>query len=482
MAASMAVLSAAAMALMVVAVLVTGRGIMEIGMSRRADAVARSVAAAMPTSSAPIDLDRWAARVREATPDAISVVVRDAAGRIRASASLPPTDAGVIAATAELSADAAVPAGSLQISLDQGALASLLERAVAVAVAVALLLVAGTGLASWLVARRMTRPVREVAEAAARMASGDLEASVAVRGDDEIGVIAAHVDALGRGLRRMVGELREVAGSVGRATAAIGETSRSQVTAASGQTAALDRTSSTVAEVAQASRLATESAQLVIEVAERSEKLWRQGEGAVREGMAGLGSLEERVGAIAGAVVELSERTVRIGGIIATMRDLAEQSNVLALNAAIEASKVGEAGRGFAVVAGEMRRLAEQSRRATDEVRVMLGELQRATRRVVTATGDGSARARAAVAGATQASATISGLATAIEESSRAARGIAETTRRQTEEMEAISAAVDWLHGNMGETLAGAHRIEEVAQELEVASDRLSRAVSAYRT
>jgi hypothetical protein len=47
--------------------------------------------------------------------------------------------------------------------------------------------------------------------------------------------------------------------------------------------------------------------------------------------------------------------------------------------------------------------------------------------------------------------------------------------------MEAISAAVDWLHGNMGETLAGAHRIEEVAQELEVASDRLSRAVSAYR-
>ena len=234
--------------------------------------------------------------------------------------------------------------------------------------------------------------------------------------------------------------------------------------------------------VFDAARLATESAQLVIEVAERSEKLWRQGEGAVREGMAGLGALEERVGAIAGAVVELSERTVQIGGIIATMKDLAEQSNVLALNAAIEASKVGEAGKGFAVVAGEMRRLAEQSRRATDEVRGMLGELQRATRRVVTATADGSERARAAVAGATQASATISGLATAIAESSRAAHGIAETTRRQTEEMEAISTAVDWLHGNMGQALAGARRTEEVARELEAASDRLSRAVSAYRT
>ena len=173
---------------------------------------------------------------------------------------------------------------------------------------------------------------------------------------------------------------------------------------------------------------------------------------------------------------------MQIAGIIAAVKDLAEQSNVLALNAAIEAAKVGESGQGFAVVAEEMRRLAEQSRRATDEVRAMLVELQRATRKVVAATSHGSEQARAAVLGAEQASATISGLATAIEESSRAARGIADTTRRQTEEMEGIAAAVEYLHGTMGETLASAQRTELVVQDLARVSERLGEAVDAYRT
>jgi methyl-accepting chemotaxis protein len=198
--------------------------------------------------------------------------------------------------------------------------------------------------------------------------------------------------------------------------------------------------------------------------------------------MVGLTSLEGRVGAIADAVTELSERTVQIAGIIATVKDLAEQSDVLALNAAIEAAKVGASGKGFAVVAEEMRRLAEQSRRATDEVRLNLVELQRATRKVVVATGEGSERARVAVQGAEQANATISNLAAAVEESSATAKAIADTTRRQTEEMDGIAAAVQFLHQNMGETLAGAQRIEELTADLARVSERLAAKVRTYRS
>jgi methyl-accepting chemotaxis protein len=304
---------------------------------------------------------------------------------------------------------------------------------------------------------------------------------VPVHGADEVADLSNHFNTLAQGLRRMIADLRLAAEQVGAATRAIGDTSRTQVKAVHEESTSLEQTASTVAEMAVASRLATESAQLVIQVAERSETLWREGAGAVRDGMVGLTALEGRVGAIAGAVTELSERTVQIAGIIATVKDLAEQSNVLALNAAIEAAKVGAAGKGFAVVAEEMRRLAEQSRRATDEVRANLVELQRATRKVVVATGEGSLQARAAALGAEQASATISGLATAIEESSRAARGIADTTRRQTEEMDGIASAVEFLHRNMEATLQGAQRIEEVAQELARVSEGLAQAISAYR-
>jgi methyl-accepting chemotaxis protein len=286
---------------------------------------------------------------------------------------------------------------------------------------------------------------------------------------------------MAQGLRRTVVDLRSATEQVRNATAALGATSQAQVKAVQGQTSALEETASAVAEMAVASRMATESAQLVIDVAGRSEKLWHEGAAAVRAGIGGLGSLDERVGAIAAAVTELSDRTVQIGGIIATVKDLAEQSDVLALNAAIEAAKVGDKGRGFAVVAEEMRRLAEQSRRATDEVRGMLVELQRVTRKVVVATGDGSEQARTAVQGAEQARSTIQALASAIEDSSRTARGIADTTRRQTDEMAGVASAIQYLLGNMSEAAAGAQRIEEVAQELGRISEELVDTVSVYR-
>jgi methyl-accepting chemotaxis protein len=76
----------------------------------------------------------------------------------------------------------------------------------------------------------------------------------------------------------------------------------------------------------------------------------------------------------------------------------------------------------------------------------------------------------------------IAGLAAAIEESARAARGIAETTRKQTEEMEGIAAAVEFLHETMRESIEGARRVEEAAGELDRLAERLGKAASGYET
>jgi methyl-accepting chemotaxis protein len=479
-AAATALVMTAAMGVLLITLYLIGRELMQNGMRLRSEAVAASAAAAMPRAG-PFDADAWARRVREATTDAVEVTVRDAGGLVVGRSALPPPEAGVITAAARLAADAAVPGGALEVSLERTRLSGLLGLAVLTGAVVGLVLILGAGLAGGAVARRLARPLRLVAAQAEALAAGDLREGDRLVATDEMAALAGHVAGLGQGLRRMIADLRAAASQVGEATGAIRETSAAQVRVVLGQTTSLERTASTVAEMAVASRLATESANLVIEVAERSEKLWQEGAGAVRSGLVGLSSLEGRVAAIVGAVTELSERTVQIAGIIATVKDLAEQSNVLALNAAIEAAKVGASGKGFAVVADEMRRLAEQSRRATDEVRAHLVELQRATRKVVGATSEGNEEARAAVLGAEQAGATISGLATAIEESSRAARGIADTTRRQTEEMDGVALAVEYLHRNMGETLEGARRIEEVAEELGRVSERLGQAVSPYQ-
>ena len=96
--------------------------------------------------------------------------------------------------------------------------------------------------------------------------------------------------------------------------------------------------------------------------------------------------IREQMEAIAESMVRLSEQGQAIGQIIATVEDLAAQSNLLAVNASIEAAKAGEHGKGFGVVAQEVKSLAEQSKQATNQVRTILSDIQKATTAAVMAT------------------------------------------------------------------------------------------------
>src|SRR5205823_7446956 len=110
------------------------------------------------------------------------------------------------------------------------------------------------------------------------------------------------------------------------------------------------------------------------------------GRSALDDSIAAMDRLKEQVESTAETILALAERAQAIGEIIATVNDIAEQTNLLALNAAIEASRAGEHGRGFAVVAGEVKALADQSKKATTQVRQILGEIQKATSTAVLST------------------------------------------------------------------------------------------------
>src|SRR5664280_1631381 len=134
---------------------------------------------------------------------------------------------------------------------------------------------------------------------------------------------------------------------------------------------------------------------------------------------------------IAQTVVRLSEQSQSIGGIIASVTEIADQANLLAVNAAIEAAKAGEQGKGFAVVAQEIKNLAGQSKQSTLQVRNILNDVQKATSAAVMATEQSSKAVENGVKQSTQAGESIKALAKSVNESIQAATQIVASSQQQ---------------------------------------------------
>jgi methyl-accepting chemotaxis protein len=193
-----------------------------------------------------------------------------------------------------------------------------------------------------------------------------------------------------KGLRELTREIRDGVGVLASSTSEILATT-TQVAAGAAETAtAVSETTSTVEEVKQTSQVASEKARYVSETAQKSAQVSQTGRKSVDETIVCMSRIHEQMDLIAEGIVRLSEQGQSIGEIMASVNDLAEQSNLLAVNASIEAAKAGEQGQGFAVVAQEVRSLAQQSKQATAQVRTILTDFQKATSAAVLAAEQGS--------------------------------------------------------------------------------------------
>jgi len=334
-----------------------------------------------------------------------------------------------------------------------------------------------------LLASRAVAPVRPLGSLLSRLAEGDLTPLPGRPPDPgALAALTSAASALQQALRVTVLELGQVSSSLeGEAREILGGATRHAATAAQ-QAAAINQTGTTAAEIAQTAKQATLHADSVIEMTRRSEDLSREGLQVVEQAVGASAALGEQVKRIAATMTDLSERTLQVGEIITTVKDLAEQSNLLALNASIEASKAGEHGRGFAVVAMEMRNLASQSREAAVQIRSILGDIQKGSRDAAAATDEGSTRASSAVALARSAGEAIEEVATVVRESAVAARQIAAKTRQQTVGVEQMVSAIAEVSQAIHENAQGARTMETGAAALGRLADRLGRQVRRYRT
>jgi methyl-accepting chemotaxis protein len=328
--------------------------------------------------------------------------------------------------------------------------------------------------------------VQEYVEFTTEVGEGNLSVRLDLRGDgrpddDPLIQLGGQLNWMAASLQRIIGQVREAADNLSSAAAEILASTTQQVSGASEQSAAISQTTTTVDEVRTIAEQTVVRAREVAEVAQHSVDLSRMGEEAVQSTIESMAQIRGRVEGIAENILALSEQTQQIGEIIATVNDIATQSNMLALNASVEAARAGEQGKGFAVVAMEVRSLAEQSREATAQVEAILSDIQKATNMTVMATEEGT---KGVVEGVTQSARTgevIRQLQEAITRSAQAAVQMVAGGQQQTSGIEQIALAMGNINQATAQSLASTRQAEKAARDLNRLAQALIGLVEQYQ-
>lgn len=266
--------------------------------------------------------------------------------------------------------------------------------------------------------------------------------------------------------RSITQQLNEGANQLATASAQILATTMQVASGATETATAVSETTATVEEVKQTAQIASQKARYVSDSAQQVKHSAQKGHKAVEETIQGMHVIQEQMETIAETIVRLSEQNQAIGEIIATVNDLSEQSNLLAVNAAIEAAKAGEKGKGFAVVAQEVRSLAEQSKQATSQVRLILGDIQKATNTAVLATEQGGKAVKQGVGQAAETSHVIEDLSDSISNAAQAATQIAASSQQQMVGMDQVALAMENIKQASEQNMAGTKQAETAAHNL----------------
>lgn len=337
-------------------------------------------------------------------------------------------------------------------------------------------------LITFLMNKMIAFPLKEMSDVAEKIAKGDLTVQFASKKRrDEVGLLS---DSFKLMHENLLGFTKETIEAVNVLSTSASEILASTSQVASGvaeSSTAITETTTTVEQVKQTSQVSAQKAKEVTDMATNASGISESGKKSVEETIVFISRIKDQMELIADTIVRLSEQSQSIGEIAATVNDLAEQSNLLAVNASIEAAKAGEQGKGFAVVAQEVKSLAEQSKQASGQVRIILNDVQKTISSAVMATEQGNRAVDSGVIQSKETGESIRLVLDAIMETANSATQILVSTQQQIIGMDQVAQAMENIKEASLQNLAGTKQAETAARSLHEMGVKLKNLVEQYK-
>lgn len=333
----------------------------------------------------------------------------------------------------------------------------------AIITAIVALLVA---LLSYYLSTTIAKPIKTITTQVKQIAKGDLtNTAINIAGQDEIGELAQHIQGATTSLRTIIRKVAEasehVASSSQQLNASAEETSKAteQISLSAEQIASgaenqaqnTNHSLQTVQKMSEKMAQIAAYAQQVTELSDETVTAANEGNQAIAESIQQMKHIETTTKTASETINTLGSKSAEIQNIVAAITAIADQTNLLALNAAIEAAWAGEHGHGFVVVAEEVRKLAEQSARAAEQIRHIIQDIQQDIRLSVDSMQQGTAAVHKGSQLTEQAGIAFQKISTAI--------------RTVYQQLQEVSAAVQQLDEESAMIVNAIENVQNIAQD-----------------
>jgi methyl-accepting chemotaxis protein len=314
-----------------------------------------------------------------------------------------------------------------------------------------------------LLSRQVLRPVNHLTK---RLANADLNTLLETDCTDEIGALAASFNQFVLRLRQTLLKVRDGSVATTAKSSEIRGIANDTVASMTDQHRCAENASAAVADLSRTIAATSSHTDEVSEHARTAAVAAREGNELVASAVSLIRGLSQDTKQSANSVATLGARARQIGSIVGVIEEIASGTNLLALNASIEAARAGEHGRGFAVVAGEVRRLAERTAQATQQVADLVSGIEREM-------AEAADEIQAACTHANAGAETVSGLSTTFERISELVievdgrvERVAQAAREEAAAANAVKATIDKVASSAEQSASGAQMVVAATGEL----------------